>query len=223
MTITVLAIIPSENENYSSILNEWVEKLKPENMGKELKYKADNNNDIIIAYINNEPIYKNEFEFKKYLKELSFYNNQINNISTDDSINSDEDIIKEIAIHKLIYKKAEELGIEFTREEAIKKLRESHEKLEQLAKADFQDYQKKLEEEKQFLEAMDLTIDEYIQTIGSDLEIEYQTLAKYVSCYYKEEQHKKELDPNYQIKNYLEHFDGLLEQAGFRCHGIIKL
>ena len=63
---------------------------------------------------------------------------------------------------------------------------------------------------------MDLTIEEYIQTIGSTFEMESQTLAKYASYYYKKEQQKKELDPNYKTKNYYEHIDELFEQADFK-------
>jgi len=222
ISVTALSIIPSNDKQYGSILEEWTDKLKPSNVGKDLKEKLDNNTDKVIAYINGEAIYQNEFDVSKYLNELSYYNATLSGYESQNTVSSivklktDDEILKEIALNKLMYKEAEKLGIACSKEEAIKRLKESRNRAEKEAKAGSKLFIDNLKKDDEFFNAMGITSDEYIQSIGSQMEMETQTNFAFVKYFFKEEQKKKQSDPNYVVRDYYNYLDELLENADFQ-------
>jgi hypothetical protein len=215
--ISVLALTPSDNVQYNSLLEEWTNKLKPSNVGKEIK-NIKYNNKKIIAYINGEAIYQNELDFTKYLDKMTYYHDRLNdNNSIENNYNqkSDDEFLSDIAKKKLIYKEAEKLGIAVTKEKAIEKLRESNKKIEQFVSAGNENYKQKQKESEEFIASMGMSWDEYVEEIGGELEMNAETELAYFSYFYKEEQKKKQIDSNYIVKDIYQYLNELLDNANF--------
>ena len=215
VTISVLANIPSDNKQYKSVLDEWVNKFNISGVGNNIKEIKDK--DIIVAYLNREPIYKSELELNRYFNQANAYAYIMSDESMTNyeniKIKTDDELIKDIAIDKLIYKEAQKLGIAFTKENAIEKLKKERENTEKRASEGSKIYIDLLRKDNEYIEKLGLSWNEYIETIAADREINFETKLAFVKHYYKEEKLKKENNPNYTIKNYSDYLNELLEKS----------
>ncbi|MDD2268300.1 MAG: hypothetical protein PHY15_01970 [Eubacteriales bacterium] len=177
--ILSFAFIPASSSQYKNMLDELASKFSPETAGHLLSERMKNSNGVIIAYINGEEIYKDDFEFWKHCAELSYITSQ-----TDDML-SDDEILKQVAIQKLISIELKKSGIEYTKEQAIKDVKEKAE--ERYTKQTSE----QREEDSIYYKTAGYTRDEYMEYVGYKLEIISRNNTEYANIYLEIEKQKK--------------------------------
>jgi len=188
-------------------------------IGETIKANNEIGASIVVAYIEGEPIYQDEVNLKKLINEIS-YEYMCQDSSLADAVNAgvitlqaEQEIICDIAKFRLVAKEVENAGISITREEAIKKLRESQEKVKRLAEAGFEDRAQAVELDRIFLAGLGMTEEEYILGIGSQLTWESMVKKEFLSLHYDEELRKKRSDSSYEPQNHSDFLDELLQNA----------
>jgi len=186
-----------------------------EKMGDALRIAQDSGSDVVIAYVNDIPIFHSEVQVHKVVYNLAYNFHQ----EFEDGIlppKSDKDFLDDIAMMKLSGRMLEEKGIQITKEQAIEKVREREQRRRQDAADGDELSVQTLENNERFYAALNTTEDEFIEGYGSDYELRMMISSTYRSLFHKDEFEKLQKDPAYQMRNYSDHMNELLEKSDLR-------
>jgi len=212
VTLT-LSLIPGKVQG-SSVLGEIFEKLSPGKVGGDLKEIIKREDNLIIAEVNGEKILKKEFDFIKYLNDVS-YNSSLSGNNAE-SMKSDDEIIKMMLFDKIMQKKMIEMGFVFPYEDKLKELKE-----EQKEKEVNPGYEDKRKEDEEFFAGLGMTADEYLESMGIEMEMKSFYRSKYIDYFYSE------IYPNLSTKGktfeetmqiFQDHLNSLLEGADCKIY-----
>lgn len=218
-SISVMAIIPSDNKNYKSTLDEVYSYLKGEYKNKSNDYLTE-----IVGYINDEPIYRAEIvaaeeRGKIFYNDCILYgetNSEIIEIRKSDLNDTEYERIKGIARVRVIVIEAEKNGL-YVSDEEVKKAQDKimQERKAKIAQGD----EAAIEIEKQYQELYDklgITEQQYYQNYDFLFQkcsmIGIQLANKYSTEYYE---NIKLTGEAVDMKAWDKYTNNLLEEADF--------
>ncbi len=217
LTVTVFALTSSDKRDHDSVIEMLFKKYPKEYILSDLKDKIFKDENVVVATINGDPIYKHQVEFDKYFNKFKQEYIKLQNAENAEELlklyPTDEiDVIKRIAKNRLLIEEAKSVGIVVT-DADIAKRHENYEKnLDERIKSGDEDAIKQKNEEEHFYRSLGMTKEKYRETIDKDIKLYYLTYEDYVVYYYSKFAEGEEIVP---IEEYL---DNLLKEAALKIY-----
>lgn len=214
-TVTVCASSFADFSETKEVVNNMIGSIfTPDSVASAINNICGQENDVVVATINGHPIYKSEVEYSQFINQNLLQEAQINYTSdskafsniTEQYTDNETEVIKKIARRHIIIEDAKNYGIVFTHDDAMEYITNRETDLKERADSGSSAAVQTIQSDADLFKKLDMSKEEYEETILANTVIYRQTYLEAVRAYYMQIE-----DTNFLT--YEEYIENLLADA----------